>query len=144
MKTATSAGGVIVNFSYNQWYVLIIKDMNGAWTFPKGMIEQRETAEEAALREIQEEVCISKLSLLCAFTPIQYTYTRSGLITKTVYYFLFQSILRMKPTVQREEGIKEAKWVSIPKATDMIGYRDTNVKLLEETWKLLQLRTYKN
>lgn len=144
MKTATSAGGVIVNLSHNQWYVLVIKDMKESWTFPKGMIEPRETAENAALREIQEEVGISKLSLLSAFIPIQYTYTRSGLITKTVYYFLFQSILRIKPTVQKEEGIKVAKWVSIAKAIDMIGYRQTNVGLLEETWKLLQLRTYKN
>ncbi len=144
MKTATSAGGIIVCLTHNQWYVLILKDMNDTWTFPKGLIEKGEKPHEAAVREITEETGITDLKILTPLTPISYFYQRNGTITKTVHYFIFQSKTRVRPNVQKEEGIREAKWVPIDQATAMIGYRKTNVALLEETWKLLQLRTYKN
>jgi len=144
MKTETSAGGVIVYAIGKQYYVLILKDMNNTWTFPKGLIEKDEKAQDAGLREIKEEVGMSNLKLVAPLTPIQYFYKRHGTIRKTVHYFIFRSMVRIRPRVQKEEGIKEAKWVSISDAIDMIGYRETNVTLLEESWKLLQLRTYKN
>lgn len=144
MKTETSAGGIIVCHANNQWCVLIMKDMNDAWTFPKGLIEKDEKPQDAALREIKEEVGMSNLKFVAPLTPIQYFYQRHGTMKKTVHYFIFRSMVRIRPRVQKEEGIKEAKWVSISDAIDMIGYRETNVPLLEETWKLLQLRTYKN
>lgn len=129
---------------HNQWYVLILKDMNDTWTFPKGLIEKGEKAEDAAKREIKEEVRIFGIKLLAPLTPIQYVYQRSGTIKKTVRYFIFQSTTRARPNVQKEEGIQEALWVSIDQAIDMIGYRETNVTLLEETWKLLKRQTFKS
>ena len=144
MKTAMSAGGVIVSLIHNQWFVLILKDMNDTWTFPKGLIEEGERPVVAATREIKEEVAITNLILLAPLPSIHYVYKRHGTIKKTVYYFIFQSTVRTRPKVQKEEGIQEAQWVTIDKAIDMIGYRETNVTLLEEAWNLLQLRTYKN
>lgn len=143
MKTEVSAGGVIVCSIHNQWYVLILKDMNDTWAFPKGLIEKGEKPEDAALREIKEEVEIAGLKLLTALPAIQYFYDGNGTIKKTVHYFVFQSHRRVRPHAQKEEGIREAKWVSIDRAIDMIGYRQTNVTLLEETWKLLQPLMYK-
>ena len=144
MKTAKSAGGVIVSPTHNQWYVLIIKDMNETWTFPKGLIEKGERPRETAAREAREEVGITELKLIAPIGPIEYVYTRNGPVKKTVYYFVFISNKRIKLTPQKEEGISAAKWIPFDQAIDMIGYRETNVPLLEETWKLLQLRTYKN
>lgn len=144
MKTETSAGGIIVCTIRKQCYVLILKDMNNTWTFPKGVIEEDEMPQDAALREIKEEVGMSHIKLVAALPLIQYFYERHGTIKKTVQYFIFQSKIRIRPNVQKEEGIQEARWVFIDRAMAMIGYRETNVKLLEETWKLLQLRTYKN
>lgn len=142
MKTETSAGGLIVCSIRSKWYVLILRDMNETWTFPKGLIEKGEKPEDAALREIKEEVEIAGLKLLAALPPIQYFYERSGTIKKTVHYFVFQSQRRVRPHAQKEEGIREAKWVSIDRAINMIGYHQTNVALLEETWKLVKPQTY--
>ena len=144
MKTAKSAGGVIVSFTHNQWYVLIIKDMNEAWTFPKGLIEKGERPRETAAREAREEVGITELKLIAPIGPIEYVYTRNGPVKKTVYYFVFIANKRIKLTPQKEEGISTAKWIPFDQAIDMIGYRETNVTLLEQTWKLLQHQTYKN
>ena len=142
MKSESSAGGVIVCGANNQWFVLLLKDMNSTWTFPKGVIEKGERPEEAAAREIKEEVGITGLKLLAPLTPIQYFFKRNGTIHKSVQYFVFLATNRTKPVEQKEEGIQEARWLLIEKAMDMIGYRDTNVKILEETWMLLKPQTY--
>ncbi|MEK7141893.1 MAG: NUDIX domain-containing protein [Patescibacteria group bacterium] len=142
MKTALSAGGVIICSDHNEWYVLMLKDMNGTWTFPKGMIEKGETPTVAAAREIQEEVGISGLTYLHSLPTIQYIYKRNGLVKKVVHYFVYQSKILVEPKVQKEEGIHEAKWVRIDEAINIIGYRETNVRLLEETKQhLLSCRT---
>ncbi len=50
-----------------------IEPRYGAWTFPGGFMEVDETAEEAALREAEEEVCLSlKLG------PLLGVYSRPG------------------------------------------------------------------
>ncbi len=141
MKREISAGGIVVNRRDHQWYVLILKDMNDTWTFPKGLIERGEMPHVAAGREIREEVGIEGLTLLTPLSPITYFYERNGRIKKTVRYFLFESSQRARPQPQRQEGISEAKWVLIARAIAMIGYRETNVPLLEETWKSLRLLT---
>ena len=107
MKTALSAGGVIVCSVENAWYVLVIRDMNDTWTFPKGMIEKGETPTDAAVREIGEEVSISGLTLLHPLPAIDYFYKRNGTVKKIVQYFVFQSKTRAKTNVQKEEGIQE-------------------------------------
>lgn len=138
MKIKTSAGGVIVSLVKRQWHVLILRDMNGMWTFPKGLIEKGENPKSAAMREITEEVGIDRLTLYSPLTPIQYFYKRNGTIEKTVHYFLFTARTRIRPKPQKEEGISDAKWVPIKRAREIIGYRKTNVVLLEEAWKLLK------
>lgn len=59
-RRATSAGGVVCDDRADgQRWVLIIARRNAAgkpqWTLPKGGIEDGETTEQAALREVREE-----------------------------------------------------------------------------------------
>ena len=137
MKTETSAGGVIVQKSRGFWRVLLIKDMNNVWTFPKGKIEKGETRKAAAKREIQEEVGLDNLTYLGALPPLGYTYKRNGLINKTVYYYVLRYDGRKKPVCQKEEGIKDAKWVSWTKAMNLAGYPLSNKPILIKAQKIL-------
>lgn len=137
MKRELSAGGVVVCPIRDTYYVLLLKDRNETWTFPKGLIEKGENPEHAAKREIMEEVGIDRPSLCSSLAPIQYFYKRNGTIKKTVHYFLFTTKTRIRPKPQKEEGISAAKWVPIKRVIEIIGYRETNVPLLEEAWKKL-------
>ena len=133
-----SAGGLIVSLRRDRWYLLLMKDMKGYWTFPKGKIEEGEDLETTAKREIEEEVGISGLTYVAKLTPSTYWYYRNGAIHKTVHYHLFQSKRRNNPNVQKEEGITEAKWVLLTKAHVIIGYPKTNTPLLTEAQKILK------
>ncbi|MBI5619382.1 NUDIX domain-containing protein [Candidatus Gottesmanbacteria bacterium] len=133
MKEERSSGGVVIRRGGSGWQVLLIRDMNGSWTFPKGLIEKGELPEQTAVREISEEVGIGDLTLVKKLSPIVYWYRRNGRIKKTVLYFLFtaNSDKPLKP--QKEEGIQEAKWTPLHRAKTIVGYPKTNRSLLQET-----------
>jgi 8-oxo-dGTP pyrophosphatase MutT (NUDIX family) len=138
MKTELSAGGIIARLYQGSWQILLMKDMNNVWTFPKGKIEKGETKKVAATREIQEEVGLENLTLLGTLPTVKYKYKRNGVIDKTVYYFLFQYTGRKRPVCQKEEGITAAKWISPISALKILGYPDSNMPLIQKTLLILE------
>ena len=64
-----SAGGLVIDFSGTKGLLIGRYDQKGAnrerllWSLPKGHIEEGETPEEAAIREVAEETGILQSSL---------------------------------------------------------------------------------
>lgn len=139
MNTETSAGGLIVCKDGNTWKILLMKDRKNAWTFPKGRGEGVEDAQTTALREIEEEVGITGLVVCAELRPVTYWYFREVSVKKTVQYFLCVAKTAQAPIVQTEEGISEAKWVSLEEALSIIGYPETNLPLLKEAMNKIPL-----
>lgn len=137
MKTEVSAGGVIVRKRGDSWEVLLICDPKGKWTFPKGHLEGDESHLETAIREIGEEVGIHDLTYMADLTPVEYLFTRDGLVKKTVHFFLFECGGDAPLVPQIDEGITDAVWVSIGEAARQIGYPKTNKPILKEAMALL-------
>ena len=135
MKTEVSAGGLIVRKQKGVWLVLLIKDMNNSWTFPKGKVEKGESRKDTAIREIREEVGLTRLHYTSPVSKIKYMYRRNGLIAKTVYYYLFEAFGREKIVCQKSEGIRDARFVTFDKAISIIGYTKTNKPMLVKTQK---------
>lgn len=139
MKVEISAGGIVYKLKDSQPLILLLKDHNGQWTFPKGLIDDNEDKVETAKREVAEEVGLKKISLVASLSPIGYWYRWEGeLIKKTVYYYLFKAKVEEKLVPQEEEGISEAKWFSAKKALTVVGYHKTGVKLLKEAIKKIK------
>ncbi len=139
MNTETSAGGLIVCKDGNTWKILLMKDRKNAWTFPKGRPEGDEDPKTTALREIQEEVGVTDLTIVIELQPVMYWYFREKSVKKTVQYFLCYTQKIQTPVVQTEEGISEAKWVSLEEALSLIGYPETNLPLLKEAMRKIPL-----
>ena len=137
MKTEVSAGGVVVQKRGSVWRVLLLRDMNDSWTFPKGLVEKGEKKKDAALREIGEEVGLTKLEYIRSVSPIEYVYRRGSLVHKTVHYFLFRAQGTETIVCQKSEGIKEAKWFEFDEAISIIGYPKTNIALLKKAQTLV-------
>lgn len=137
MKIETSAGGVIVRLHENDWEVLLICDAKGQWTFPKGHGEPGEAMLATATREISEETGLHTLTYIDTLTPVTYLYTRDGLVKKTVQYYLFSTLGDEPLVLQKDEGISDAKWVSLRSAHTDVGYPKTNTPLLDQARDML-------
>ena len=117
LRKEYSAGGVVFK---DKREVLLIKNPSNVWTFPKGHIENGETKEQTALREVKEETNIDA-EIVTYLGEIHYFFTWKGTrIFKTVYFFLMKYISG-KPVPSWE--VKDAKFFPIEEAKKLIKYK---------------------
>lgn len=136
MKTEISAGGVVFRQTDKKIEILLLKDKNDQWSFPKGLIEDNEKKLFTAQREVAEEVGLDKIKLVAELSPIKYFYRWQGeLVNKTVYFYLFETSDGDEVKPQLEEGISAVGWFELEEAKRIIGYRKTNHPILEEAIK---------
>lgn len=84
LKKETSAG--IVVFHKDKY--LLLHYNAGHWDLPKGHVEKNESLKQTALRETKEETNLD-IELINGFEEkIQYDFTNTQLIHKTVYFYL--------------------------------------------------------
>ncbi len=103
-----AAGGIVQN---NKKELLFIHRL-GKWDLPKGKIEKKETEEEAALREVEEETGVTHLKLKKKIGETYHTYNAFGKhFLKTTHWFYMTCSGEQVLTPQTEENITEIKWV---------------------------------
>ncbi len=126
MKLEKSCGSIVLN--NNQ--VLLVKHNAGHWDFPKGHVEEGETLEETAIREVKEETNV----LIEVNSNYRYVtrYSPKENVLKDVIYFLGKPL--SNDLKNQEEEVSEVKFVDIDQALSLITY-DNSKKILK---KLLQ------
>lgn len=88
-----SAGGVVFRKVSRQLEIQLIQDRFGKISLPKGKIENGETPEQAALREIEEETGIrGRIVAPLARIRYQYELPHQGVVDKEVHYFLVEAV----------------------------------------------------
>jgi 8-oxo-dGTP pyrophosphatase MutT (NUDIX family) len=125
----TSAGGLVIDGidgpRDEQVAALIGRvDRRGRmlWSLPKGHIEQGETAEQTAIREVAEETGI-RGSVLAALGRIDYWFVTDGRrVHKTVHHYL----LRFLGGELSDEDLEvaEVAWVPIRELPSRLAYAD--------------------
>ena len=106
-KMAPAAGGIVVT---NGKFVSIVR--HGIPDLPKGHIEQGESPEQAALREVEEETGIGKLRVVKELPSTWHCYLEHEEWTlKRTYWYLMESEEVIQPKPQTEEGITEIKLI---------------------------------
>lgn len=103
-----AAGGVVGN-SHTE--VLLIH-RRGIWDLPKGKIDQGESVEAAALREVKEETGLRQVTIEKQLLTTYHTYHAFGkFILKPTHWFsmIAQDPENLMP--QTEEDITEVRWV---------------------------------
>lgn len=126
-----TAGGIV--FRRNKKgdvEILLIQDAKDRWTIPKGHIEEGETAQETAIREIGEEAGIVESEAICWLGKIHFRYRRvSTLVLMTTQIYLVRA-LGDTDNIKKEEWMNGIKWFKFHDALDAIEYEDIGKLML--------------
>lgn len=127
-----AAGGLVKNKRNEILFIY----RNGKWDLPKGKVNRKETTEEAALREVEEETGIKGLVIdrFARNTYHIFKNKNNGRYQfKETYWYMMHSDYEGELVPETKEGIEEAVWkkgTQIKKALEN-SYRNIE-KLLEE------------
>jgi len=125
MVREATAGGVIFRVTRaGDLEILLVADHFDRWTIPKGHIEEGETAQETAIREIGEEAGVHELEPICWLGKIHFRYRRQNtLVLMSTQIYLFKA-LGDTNDIQKEEWMNGIKWFPFDEAVDIIAYED--------------------
>lgn len=123
----TSAGGLVLKVIDGQGYVALIARRNRhnhiEWCLPKGHVEDHESVQETAVREVFEETGIHG-RIVASLSTIDYWFSASGhYVHKVVHHFLLEAIggtigVENDPDHEAER----AEWVPLEKVNDLLVY----------------------
>jgi 8-oxo-dGTP pyrophosphatase MutT (NUDIX family) len=112
-----AAGGLIVRRQSGQLQVVVVhRPAQEDWSFPKGKLEESETFEDAALREVREETGMA-CRLLRFIGHTEYT-DRKGR-PKVVAYWVMAA---ESGAFAVNEEVDELRWLALPEATSLLSY----------------------
>ncbi|WP_040587354.1 NUDIX hydrolase [Sciscionella marina] len=120
----TSAGGLVVDHAREQAVVIGRLDRKGRllWSLPKGHIEEGESREQTAIREIEEETGVTA-RVLGPLGSIDYWFIADGRrIHKTVHHFLLEWC--SGELSDEDVEVTEVAWVPIVELLGRLAYPD--------------------
>lgn len=126
-----TAGGIVFRRNRKgEVEILLIQDHKDRWTIPKGHIEEGESAQAAARREIGEEAGLHDVDVIGWLGKIHFRYRRIDklvLISQQVY------LMRVNTDgneIQKEDWMNGIKWFPFSEALDLIEYEDIGKLML--------------
>ena len=136
-----SAGGLVVDTTGTMGLLIgryDLKDASGKrvlWSLPKGHIEEGETPEEAAIREVAEETGINS-SITKSLGVSDFWFMAGGKrIHKTVHHFMFTEI--GGTLLAQESEVDEVSWFPLSEIVERLAYPDEK-KLIARTAELTE------
>jgi 8-oxo-dGTP pyrophosphatase MutT (NUDIX family) len=116
-----SAGGLVCN----DFHHILMMFKRGKWDMPKGRVEDGQTREECALREVHEEtgLDLDRLEITGKLVSTWHTtrHQNTRYLKKTHWYLMKYHGDDDDTQPQVEEGIIECRWVHL---SDLPAYRE--------------------
>ena len=127
LPVVQAAGGLV----YNHKKEILFIYRNSKWDLPKGGVENDETIEEAAVREVKEETGVQHLKVRDFIAKTYHVFKRNGEFKlKITHWYEMHTDYDEDLTPQAEEGIKKAKWKNFEKSQKALRDSYENIKLL--------------
>lgn len=119
------AGAVVYTENENgEIYLALVHDIFGHWTLSKGKIEENETVEVGAVRELKEEMGLSVV-LEAELGNNEYvaSHPELGKVRKQVSYFLAASPFT-EIVLEQKGGLDDARWFKVADILELNFYED--------------------
>ena len=125
MKHEKSCGCIIIEDKK----VLLIKQTNGIWGFPKGHVEEGETLKQTAVREVAEET--KRIAFIIdEYEPFVEKYTTPN--GEECACYMFFAVDKGKSNNQSEDT-HDVVWTPVDKVLEVLSYDS-----LKNTWKSVE------
>jgi 8-oxo-dGTP pyrophosphatase MutT (NUDIX family) len=132
-KFIVAAGGVVANSAND----LLFIERLGLWDLPKGKVEEEESVEVAAIREIIEETGLGSLQnqeFLCSTFHIYWL--KNKFILKESVWFSFNTLDNNILIPQQEENITKAEWIKQIDISQVLSHTYPSIIEVMETYKI--------
>ena len=114
-----SCGAIVIHKRGSRCKILLVRNHNGRnYSFPKGHVEQGETEQQTAIREVKEETGLD-IRIIDSFREVA-DYCPFGKIRKRVVFFMAQT-MSDRVRIQKEE-IDSYIWVDLDEAHTRCTY----------------------
>ena len=121
-----AAGGVVLDQHRNVLFIF----RKGKWDLPKGKLDDKESLETCALREVKEETGLKEVRLVESLATTHHVYDESGKhILKETHWYLMNADGKQPLQPQVEEQIQEIKWV---KPASLKDYLNNTFSLIKD------------
>ncbi|CAN2245764.1 MutT NTP pyrophosphohydrolases including oxidative damage repair enzymes [actinobacterium SCGC AAA044-D11] len=135
-----SAGGLVIDSTGTKGLLIGRRDLKDQsrerllWSLPKGHIEEGETPEQAAVREVQEETGIQS-EIAKELGVINFWFMAGGnRIHKTVHHYLFRETGgKLAPQLTE---VDDVGWFPLNEIVDLLAYPDEK-KLIAKSGDLI-------
>ena len=128
MRREFSAGGVLVRRLRGQWVLAAIRPAGReppVWALPKGLIDQGEKPEQAAVREVAEETGI-EARLVTKLGDIRYVYMWADeRVFKVVSFYLLRYRSGRLGEIAPEQKVEvaEVRWFPLEDGPRLLAYK---------------------
>ena len=127
LPVVTAGGGLV----YNDKHEMLFIHRNGRWDLPKGKIEKKESIEDGAIREVEEETGVKNLKITRFLQKTYHIFQRGGKYKlKVTHWYEMKTDYDGPLHPEESEGIKKVKWKNEKKAQKALEKSYANIKLL--------------
>lgn len=127
LPNVVAGGGKVFN---DKGEVLFIY-RNNKWDLPKGRVENKESIEEGAIREVEEETGVKDLKVVRPLEMTYHIFKRNGKHRiKITYWYEMFSNYKGKLIPEEKEGITKVAWLDKKQAQKALTNSYANIKLL--------------
>ena len=144
IKPIVAAGGLVMNEEKEGLFILKRK----RWDLPKGKLNKKESLEEGALREVQEETSVSGLKLDQFLCTTRHVFKNKNRLALKVSHWFLMYAPKQTLIPQSEESIERAEWHSVDEILEENGSFYSNLlnvlvqyKSLSDSLNTLPLKT---
>jgi len=118
------AGAVVYAEQDDEMYFALVHDIFGHWTLSKGKIEEGETVEAGATRELKEEIGLD-ITIEEELGKNEYvaSHPEMGKVRKQVTYYLAKSDYQ-ELVLENKGGLDDAKWFKVAEILELNFYED--------------------
>lgn len=123
------AGAVVYAMHENEIYLALVHDVFGYWTLSKGSVEKGESAKDAAIREIKEEIDADiQIKEQLAIDEYIASHPTQGKVKKRVTFFLAESPYK-ELHLESSGGLDGAGWYKLTDIPNLQMY-DSIAKII--------------